>query len=291
MTYDRNNLLHRSRTIQIFTQLSIITATRDRASLLATIALPSIQQQSSPQFEWIVINDGCDAETRDLIAQSNFSCCVRYLEMPHPDSGFGLCQARNLGMAAATGDLIAYLDDDNAISPGFVSAVQQFFHQYPDAQCSMVQQWRRRDRVTADGFVRSGLPFVSPTAAATAADLLVQRELFDSNGFVHRRQPSLRWNDRYRIFADYEFFLQCLSLWGQECFRLHPSVLVDYVQRSDGIIGQSSYEQWAIELEQILNQHTQYAVLNEQSQAQLRQRVQQWLDKANRCIPIIAFSR
>ena len=117
--------------------------------------------------------------------------------MPHPDSGFGLCQARNLGIAAATGDLIAYLDDDNQIAPTFVSAVQQFFHQRPNLQCSLVQQWRRRDQVR-DGFVRSGLSFVSPNAAATVEDLLVQRELFDSNGFVHRQQTALRWKDRYR---------------------------------------------------------------------------------------------
>ena len=236
-----------------------------------------------------MINDGCDAETRDLIAQSNLSCRIRYLEMPHPDSGFGLCQARNLGMTAATGELIAYLDDDNEIAPTFVSVVQQFFHRHPTIQCSMVQQWRRRDQVR-DGFVRSGLPFVSPDAAATGEDLLVQRELFDSNGFVHRRQTALRWNDRYRIFADYEFFLQCLSLWGQDRFRLHPSVLVNYIQRSDGIIGQSSYEAWAIELEQILERRSEYPVLNEQSQAQLRQRVRQWRDRAIRQNAIAAFS-
>lgn len=276
--------------IHTFTQLSIITATHDRASLLATNALPSIQQQTDSEFEWVVINDGCDVETRDLIAQSNLSCCVRYLEMPHPDSGFGLCHARNSGLYAATGRLIAYLDDDNTIAPTFVSAVQQFFHQHSHIQCSMVQQRRRRDQVRGTLLVRSGHPFLSPTETATVEDLLTHRELFDSNGFVHRRQTALRWNPRYRIFADYEFFLQCLNLWGQNCFQLHPAVLVDYVQRSDGIIGQSSYEEWAIELEQILNSSAEYAALNEQTQTQLWQRVQQWRNKATSHTAIPAFS-
>lgn len=202
--------------------------------------------------------------------------------MPHPNLGFGLCHARNLGMATATGELIAYLDDDNTIAPKFVSSVQQFFHQHPQIQCSMVQQWRRRDQVDGNLLVRSGPPFLSPTATATIEDLLTHQELFDSNGFVHRRQAALRWNPRYRIFADYEFFLQCLSLWGPDCFQLHRAVLVDYVQRSDGIIGRSSYQEWAIELEQILNSSALYPVLNHQTQAQLRQLVQRWCDRAAR---------
>ena len=67
-------------------------------------------------------------------------------------------------------------------------------------------------------------------------------------------------------------------------------MLVDYVQRSDGIIGRSSYEEWAIELGQILDRSAAYPVLDEPIQAQLRQRVQQWRDKANRQIEIAAFS-
>jgi len=290
LTYNRNNLLHRSRTVQIFTELSIITATHNRASLLAINALPSIQQQTDPEFEWIIVNDGCDVGTRELITQSSFSCCVRYAEMPHPNSGFGLCHARNLGLNLATGKIITYLDDDNTIAPTFTSVVQQFFHQHPEVQCSMVQQWRRRDQIAGDRLVRSSMPFVSPDAAATVEDLLVHRELFDSNGFAHRRQTTLRWDARYRIFADYEFFLQCLSLWGLNSFRLHSSVLVDYVQRSNGIIGQSSYEEWAIELEQILNSSPPYPVLDQQTQTQLWQRVQRWRDQVNRHTPIAAFS-
>jgi glycosyltransferase involved in cell wall biosynthesis len=271
--------------INLFPNNSIITATYNRASLLATKALSSVQQQTDSRFEWIVINDGYDPETRNLIARSKFSCCVRYLEMPHPNAGFGLCHARNLGMATATGTLIAYLDDDNTIAPTFVSSVQQFFHQHPQIQCSMVQQWRQRDQVDGNLLVRSGVPFLSPPAAATVEDLLNQQELFDSNGFVHRRQATLRWNPHYRIFADYEFFLQCLSVWGQDCFQLHPAVLVNYVQRSDGVIGRSSYRDWMIELEQILNSCALYPVLNDQTQAQLRQLVQRWRDRAahHRC--------
>lgn len=211
--------------------------------------------------------------------------------MPHPQHGFGLCHARNLGLTSARGDLIAYLDDDNTIAPEFVAATQQFFEQHPTVMCSMTQQWRRRDQVEGDRLIRSGLPFVSPTATATVVDLLTQRELFDSNGFTHRRQNAPQWNPTYRIFADYEYFLQCLSRWGRDRFRLHPAVLVEYVQRSDGIIGRSSYRDWAIELQFLLDQVDGYCALEPSAIAPLEQLVCRWQTAAATTTAIPAFSR
>lgn len=276
--------------VDIFTTLSIITATHDRAALLAAIALPSIQHQTHRDFEWIIVNDGCDPATRQLIANAQLPCSVRYLEMPHPEFGFGLCHARNLGLAAATGDLVAYLDDDNAIAPEFVAATCRFFQQHPTMMCSMAQQWRRRDQVEGDRLIRSGLPFVAPSAAATVEDLLTQRELFDSNGFTHRRAGAPQWNSSYRIFADYEYFLQCLMGWGRSSFQLHAAVLVKYVQRSDGIIGRSSFHDWAIELGQILSQAKDYPVLEPNEIHQLQAQVQRWQAAAARRRAIPAFA-
>ncbi|NJL19595.1 MAG: glycosyltransferase [Leptolyngbyaceae cyanobacterium SM1_3_5] len=276
--------------VDTFTTLSIITATHDRAARLAATALPSIQQQTDPNFEWIIVNDGCDLNTRDWIANAQLPCSVRYLEMPHPNVGFGLCHARNLGLAAATADLVAYLDDDNAIAPDFVAATCRFFQQHPTLRCSMVQQWRRRDQVAGDRLIRSGTPFVAPTTAATVEDVLTQRELFDSNGFTHRRAFAPQWNPSHRIFADYEYFLQCLTCWGRSSFQLQAAVRVEYVQRSDGIIGRSSFQDWAIELEQILSHVEDYSVLEPAEICQLQAQVQRWQTAAARHRAIPAFA-
>lgn len=257
--------------------------------LLATIALPSIQQQTDSTFEWIIVNDGGDPKTRELIAQAQLPCTIRYLELPHPEFGFGLCHARNLGLATATGDLVVYLDDDNAIDPQFVAATFHFFEKHPLMMCSMAQQRRRRDHVEGNRLIRSGQPFVAPTAAATVDDLLSQRELFDSNGFAHRRQNAPQWNPSHRIFADYEYLLRCLTFWGRSSFQLHPTVLVDYVQRSDGIIGRSSYQDWAIELEQILSRAAAYPVLHGTQQRQLQQLLRKWQAKCDRRIAAFSY--
>jgi len=273
-----------------FTKLSIITATHHRAELLSENALASLQRQRDFEFEWIVVNDGCDRATRTLIEASELPFKTRYLEMPHPKDGFGLCHARNYGLSVATSDFVTYLDDDNVLAPDFVSATYKFFQANAQVSCSMAHQWRRRDRVEDGLVLRSGIPFAAPSATATVKDLLVQKELFDSNGFTHRRQNAPQWNPAYRVFADYEYFLRCIRCWGRSAFRLNPILLVKYVQRSDGVIGQSSYQEWVMELQQILDDEFTDSCLSDSERLQLQRRVEQWQARSKRQNGIAAFS-
>ena len=256
-------------------KLSILTATHHRPATLQAIALPSILAQTDPDFEWIIINDAQDPATSVLITELEAPCTLTYLEMPHPAQGFGLCHARNLGLEAASGDWIAYLDDDNAIAPEFVALTKRFLEASPDLQCSMVQQWRRRDVVRDGQVIKSGKPFISPIAPCSVEDLIAQRSLFDSNGFVHHRENAPRWNPDYRVFADYEFFLRRLWQWGRDGFRLHEAVLVNYVQRSDGVIGQSGYGEWARELAALVRIQQDY--LAPEEAIALKQLVEEWM--------------
>jgi hypothetical protein len=242
-------------------KLSIITATYHRAKMLASRALPSVMAQTCHDFEWVVINDGGDEVTRALIESLDLPFPLVYRDMPHPAQGFGLCHARNLGLEVARGERIAYLDDDNALEPEFVAAMIQLFEAQPSLRCCPPQQRRRRDVVKDGKIVRQGKPFISPSDCCETTALIQQRELFDSNGFTHVRYGCPRWNPMYRVFADYEYFLQSLSLWGMNSFRVYSPVLVNYVQTSDGVIGQSSYAEWASELASISQQSESYMIL------------------------------
>jgi glycosyltransferase involved in cell wall biosynthesis len=264
--------------------LSLITATHKRSQLLSANALPSVLQQGNQRFEWIIVNDGGDPQTRSLVKQLQTDIAIRYLEIDHATDGFGLCHARNAGLSIASGDLVSYLDDDNAIAPTFVAQVQEFFDRHPAAQYAMVQQHRRRDLVHEGQVIQSGVPFISPTTAH-AKDLTEHRQLFDSNGFTHRRHSQLCWNPNFTVFADYVYFLQCLELWGGDAYRLIESVLVTYVQRSDGVIGRSLYGQWATELEQILQQSKDASVFNLEQIEWLQQLAQIWQNQAESRIP------
>ncbi|GAP99859.1 glycosyltransferase family 2 protein [Leptolyngbya sp. NIES-2104] len=266
-------------------QISLVTATHLRAQILQQQALPSILNQTDMNFEWIVINDGCDAQTRSLIKQLQAPCSIVYLEFDHPATGFGLCHARNLGIEAASNSLIAYLDDDNTIVPHFIEQTHQFFSHHPDTRYSMAVQQRQRNVEENGTIVRAGQPFLSPPPDCTLTDLIEQRSLFDSNGFTHYRENAPRWNPEYKVFADYEYLLQCVQLWGREPFKLQSQPLVQYIQSSMGVIGRSTYSEWADELQSILESRDDHA-LTESEMAMLTQSLESWRFRAT---PISAF--
>ena len=248
--------------------ISIVTVTRNRAELLSSRALASTRQQTSFNFEWIVINDGGDTATRKLIESVKpdlpFDCIYR--EMPHPENGFALCHGRNLGISLAQNDLVAYLDDDNALYPDFVASMTGFMSANREIKLALPLQKRSRQVWQNAQVVVRGKTFISPQANSNVEDLICHRELVDSNGLTHYRADAPLWNPSHRIYCDYEYFLQCLSLWGRASFKLNPNPLVEYIQSNQGIIGQSNYGSWASELKQIVANYKSYPVLTENPQ-------------------------
>jgi glycosyltransferase involved in cell wall biosynthesis len=87
--------------------ISVVICTRDRPRQLET-CLRSLGRQEYPSFEVIVV-DNAPSSTVRAIVDAGLTCnTVRYV----PESRSGLSWARNAGIAAASGEIIAFLDDD-----------------------------------------------------------------------------------------------------------------------------------------------------------------------------------
>src|SRR5262249_1663912 len=86
---------------------SVVLPTRDRRDFLPR-AIESVQQQSYGNWELLIVDDGSVDGTAEFLAgvADERLRCFRH-------HGAGACAARNVGLAQARGDLIAYLDDDN----------------------------------------------------------------------------------------------------------------------------------------------------------------------------------
>jgi glycosyltransferase involved in cell wall biosynthesis len=93
-------------------KVSVIVPTyRHRDLILLT--LDSVFQQTMSDYEIIVVNDGSPDDTRALLAPLIESDRIVYLEQ----TNMGQSQARNRGLAKATGEYIAFLDDDDLWPP------------------------------------------------------------------------------------------------------------------------------------------------------------------------------
>ena len=112
-------------------KVSVITPTWQRHQLLIDRAIPSVRAQTYADLEHVVCSDGPDRELRGLLAGED----VVYVEVPHHDEhrmNFG-SRARNHAFARATGDYIAYLDDDNAWRPDHLALLVKALDDNPAA--------------------------------------------------------------------------------------------------------------------------------------------------------------
>ncbi len=99
---------------------SIIANTIDRAMPLRNL-LKALEQQSYPHFEVIVVVGPTKDNTLDILA--GYGNRVQVLQCPTAN----LSQSRNIGLYAAKGDIVAYIDDDAVPSYHWLSQLNRLF--------------------------------------------------------------------------------------------------------------------------------------------------------------------
>ncbi len=96
---------------------SVVIPTYNRADLLRQ-ALDSVAAQNCQEFEVIVVDDGSTEDLSGVVAQYPRT---RFLKQANA----GPSAARNRGVAAATGDYVAFLDSDDVWFPWTLSTYRQ----------------------------------------------------------------------------------------------------------------------------------------------------------------------
>lgn len=119
--------------------VSVVTPTWQRHDLLLSRCVPSVAAQTIP-VEHVVVSDGPDPELGDLLAGTG----VVYAEVDqHYDDAVNVgARARNRGLEVATGDYIAYLDDDNAFKPEHVQTLAEALQAHPDRDFAYSRMFR-----------------------------------------------------------------------------------------------------------------------------------------------------
>jgi glycosyltransferase involved in cell wall biosynthesis len=105
--------------------VSVCVATYNRARLLTERCIPSVLSQTYPNFELIVVGDGCSDETEQLMAKID-DPRLKFVNLPergnYPTDPLRRwmvagTQAINHSMSLAQGDYVTHLDDDDEYLP------------------------------------------------------------------------------------------------------------------------------------------------------------------------------
>lgn len=113
--------------------ISVIICTYDRADLLERTMRSLLAQEDAPPLEVIVVDNNSSDRTQSLLAEWRrrgtlaLQCIVEKAQ--------GLSHARNAGIGAARGGLVAFVDDDVVLPEGWARRLSEAFAEHPDAAC------------------------------------------------------------------------------------------------------------------------------------------------------------
>lgn len=101
-------------------RISVVIATKDRASYLEAAIASFEKQIGAPSFEVIVVDNHSSDDTKGVAerAAARGAFPVRYVFEGEPNRG----KARNAGIRLASGYLVVFCDDDIVAPPGFLAA-------------------------------------------------------------------------------------------------------------------------------------------------------------------------
>lgn len=226
---------------------SIVLATRGRPDSLP-LALDALLRSDHPDFEIVVVdNSPYDLRTATLIHERySDDPRIRLVAEPRP----GLSYARNRGLYAAEGDIIAFTDDDVVVQPSWLSRISAEFAD-PAVTCvtglvepveleSLWQWWFE----CAAGFGRGTERRVYHLTASPAASPLFPYELgsYGTGASMALRKSALPrgWAFDEALGAgspaaggeDLDLFLDVLTLRGTLVYQ--PAAFSFHRHRADG---------------------------------------------------------
>jgi glycosyltransferase involved in cell wall biosynthesis len=169
--------------------VTVIIPTYNRGWIVQE-AIDSVLNQDFSDYELIVVDDGSNDNTREIL--ESYGKAITVLQQ----SNRGVSAARNRGIAEAAGRLIAFLDSDDLWLPGKLTTQVKFFEENADAVINQTQEiWirngarvnpkKRHHKFSGMIFERSlALCLVSPSA------VMIKKSLFDAVGGFDEQLPA-----------------------------------------------------------------------------------------------------
>jgi len=204
-------------------KVSVIIPAYNQANFIDK-AIESVLRQTYQDFEIIIINDGSEDNTEEIVkSYSDFR--IHYI--CHANN-MGVSEARNIGIRASRGDYIALLDSDDEFLPERLGKQVQLL-QKESSEIGVVCSWlfnidkkgnyiSKRCLPKKDGYIYEDLLSTNPISVPT---MLIRKECFEKVGiFDNLLDGQEDWDMWIRIAKCYKFALIKVPLAKR---RIHPN--------------------------------------------------------------------
>lgn len=218
---------------------SVVITTKDRMVFLKR-AVMSISVAGGELAEIIIVNDGGERIENDIFSDYN----TTKINVINNLTSLGGNKARNQGVLAASGDIIFFLDDDDAYTPGTISEKLRLFES--DSQLALVYtgvQFVMSDNL--DMVVRTKQP--NADNELSLKHLLARGNLIGPTSCAAVRKSAFiaagMFDEKLDAMQDYELWLRMIQ---------HGKVMSDggvnliYTIHSSGAQISSKYEKYLV---------------------------------------------
>lgn len=179
--------------------VSVVTPTRDRPNQLER-ALRSVVSQRYQNWE-LLVDDGGTQDSRPVVGAIGDQR-ILWSRSPSPGESAG----RNHALELATGELIAYLDDDNIMDSEWLYAVVWAFEQRPDIDV-LYGAHVVDDYLRASGESSGAMP--STHFSRWSRVRLARCNLTDMSAIAHRaRLREARFDEAVKVAPDWDLLLR-----------------------------------------------------------------------------------
>lgn len=169
-------------------KLSLIICTRDRADLLKT-CLQSLSQSSIEFHEVIVVDQGSDIAVSKPVIDELLPSLGNLRHIPTKTRG--LSKARNVGIKASTGNIIAFTDDDCIVARHWAEAVMLEFEKDKDTMAVYGKvppvfdgaQARKMLAIRLKDNRQEYRKLVNPWEFQSGNNMALRREVFEAIGY------------------------------------------------------------------------------------------------------------
>ena len=183
----------------------------------------SVLNQTFTDFELIVINDGSQDSTLEIVSSIS-DHRVRVFSYPNA----GVSAARNRGISEARGKYISFIDADDLWTPDKLEAQLTALQANP--QAAVAYSWtdwidesgrflRSGGHIKLNGNVYSQL-LLRDFVESGSNPLICKQALIKVGGFNESLKPAADWDMWLRLAAHYEFF--CIPA-SQILYRVSPN--------------------------------------------------------------------
>jgi len=183
--------------------------------------LESVLSQKEDELELIVVNDGSSDQSGEFIKK--FSSQIVLIEQANQ----GVAVARNNGVKASSGELIAFLDGDDRYLPGHLSKILEFAQREPQAILFYGDAWvidEKGTRLWVQGSeTEPNLVKLLLKNFIIASSVVVRRKLFEEGEWFEDFHPAEDWD-------------LSLRAWGKGEFIHYPWIGVEYRKHEQSAI-------------------------------------------------------